>query len=191
MLGLELGVGLHQIHRALARLEATDEQDVYLPVVVLRERLRAGVEVDVDAIWDDPVVTGEVARYEVSRSARHGDARIQLVQVAVADDAAGPVGEREAAEGVKGRDVGAPRRIEDLHREKRDERLVVVDDVEPLALEHVSNEPLEPKRERDSADRAVVRHRDRLALLDKGLGRRIAAPGRRDDPDTVSQTSGL
>src|SRR5205823_6048903 len=32
---LELGVRLHEIHRALARLEAPDEQDVDLPVRVL------------------------------------------------------------------------------------------------------------------------------------------------------------
>src|SRR5438046_75806 len=62
---LQPRVRLGEVERALPRLDPADEQDVRLPVAVLRERLRAREEVDVDAVRDDPVVAREVARDEM------------------------------------------------------------------------------------------------------------------------------
>src|SRR5881396_3562531 len=77
VLWLEHGVRLHEVHRALARLEASDEEDVALSVLVLGEWLRARVELDVDTVRDDPVLAGEVGRDEVARCARHRDACVE------------------------------------------------------------------------------------------------------------------
>src|SRR5438477_6854098 len=115
-LRLEPGVRAEQIHRALARLDAPDEEDVRLAVLVFGERLGVRVEGDVDAVRDDSIVAREIGRDEVPRRARHGDPRVQPPHVALADDAPGPIREREAAEGMEGGDVRAPRRIKDLHR---------------------------------------------------------------------------
>src|SRR5713226_2062978 len=123
--------------------------------------------------------------------ARHGDPRIELVHVAVADRPARPVRERETPERMERRDLRAAGRVEYLHREEWDERLVVVDDVELLALEHARDEPLEAERKSDPPDRAVVRNGDRLTDLDHVLRRRVIAPRRRDDPHVVSQTAQL
>ena len=191
VLWLEHGVRLHEVHRALARLEASDEEDVALSVLVLGEWLRARVELDVDTVRDDPVLAGKVRRDEVARRARHRDACVELVHVAIPDHASGPVRKREPAERVERRHLRASGRVEDLHREERHERLVVVDDVESLALEHSRHEPFEAERECDPPDRAVVRHGDRLADLDHVLRRRIIAPGRGDDADVVTETAEL
>src|SRR5712692_615526 len=129
MLRLELRVGLHQVHRALPRLKPADEQDVDLPVVVFGKRLGARVELHVDAVRDDLVITREVRRDEVACGTRDGDPRIELVQVPVTDRPARPGGKGEPAEGVERRDLRAPRGVEYLHREEWNERLVVMDDV--------------------------------------------------------------
>src|SRR5439155_24899635 len=137
--GLETRVRAREVHGALARLDASDEEDVHLAVAELGERLRVRVEVDVDPVRDDPVLAREVARNEGPRRARTRDALVELGHVVIEDHASEPVRDREAAERVERRDVGALRRIEDLEREERHERLVVVDDVELLALEHARN----------------------------------------------------
>src|SRR5205085_2038624 len=62
-----------------------------------------------------------------------------------------------------------------------------MDDVEPLALEHPRDEPLQSQRERDAADRAVVGDRDRLSDLDDILGGRVVAPRRGDDPHVMTE----
>src|ERR671937_421504 len=111
VLSLELGVCLHEVHRALARLEPPDEEDVDLPVLVLGQRSRVRVERDVDAVRDDPVVAGEVARDEVASRARHGDPCVELAHVALADHPARPVREREPAERVESGDVRAFRGV--------------------------------------------------------------------------------
>src|SRR2546430_10489854 len=118
MLRLELGVGLHQVHRALPGLEPANEQYVDLAVVVFRKRLGARVELHVDAVWDDLVIAGEVRRYEVPRGTRDGDPRIELVHVPVADRPAGPVRKGEYAEGMECRDLGTSGGVEELHREE-------------------------------------------------------------------------
>src|SRR5581483_2434745 len=97
----------------------------------------------------------------------------------------------EATERVERGDVRALRRVEDLEREERHERLVVVDDVELLALEHARHQPLEAQRERDAADAAVERHRHRATDLDHVLRRRVVAPGCRDDAHLVSEAAEL
>src|SRR5438309_1764871 len=104
---LQLRVCAHEVCRALARLQAADEQEVGLPVAVLGERLRAREEVDVDAVGDDAVVAREVGRDEMPRRARHGDAAIELVHVPLRDRPERPVAEREAAERVERRDLRA------------------------------------------------------------------------------------
>ena len=101
------------------------------------------IEIDVDAVRDDPVLAGEVRRHEVTRGARDRDALVELVHVTVERDAPGPVREGEPAERVERRDVRALRGVEDLKAEERHERLVVVDDVELLAVEHPRDQPFE------------------------------------------------
>src|SRR5207249_5172464 len=99
----------------------------------LRERPRIRVELDVDAVGDDLVVAREVRRDEVSRGARDADLGVELVHVAVERDATGPVRDGEPTESVEGRDVGTLRGVEDLERQERNERLVMVDHVELFA----------------------------------------------------------
>src|SRR3989442_1376658 len=91
MLLLELRIGAQEVHRALARLEPADEEDVDLAVAVLGEGACVPVELDVDAVRDDPVIAREVARDEVPRRARDGDACVELVQVMESDRLPEPV----------------------------------------------------------------------------------------------------
>ena len=59
-------VGLEQVEQALARLVATDEQDVRRAVLPARDRDGVGEARDVDAVGDDLVVAREVAVDEVA-----------------------------------------------------------------------------------------------------------------------------
>src|SRR5207248_8333366 len=60
-------VGLEQVDKALAVLQAAHEQQVSRPVLPARKRNRAAVELDVDAVRDDLVVAREIAVDEVAR----------------------------------------------------------------------------------------------------------------------------
>src|SRR5207247_11050703 len=99
------------------------------------------VHLDDRAVRNHPVLAGEVRRNELARGARDRDALIELVHVTVERDAPGPVREGEPAERVERRDVRALRGVEDLKAEERHERLVVMDDVELLAVEHARDQP--------------------------------------------------
>ena len=127
----------------------------------------------------------------MARGTRNGDSRIELVHIAVADRPAGPVGKGEPPERVERRHLRTSSGVEDLHREEGHERLVVMDDVEPLPIEHAGHKPLQTQGEGDPSDRAVVGDGDRLTDLDNVLSRRVVAPRRGDDPNIVPQAAEL
>ena len=70
---------------------------------------------------------------------------------------ADPVRRREAAEGVEGGDVDGVGLVEDGRRQERHERLVEVQDVEPMLGQQVARLLLEAPAERDAAHAAVGR----------------------------------
>src|SRR5574337_866651 len=84
-------------------------------------------------------------------------------------------------------DVHAARLAEEDRREERHERLVEVEQVEALLLEHPPALGHEARRERDRAHRPVGRHAEALAEPDDvALGRGLEAVTGGDDPDVVA-----
>ena len=180
-------VGLEEVEDALARLEPPDEQDVGRPVLPAGHRDRAPEAVDVDAVGDHLVVAREVAVDEVAGRGRHRDPAVQPVGVAAHDAAAELVGGRPAAVGVERGDVDALRLAQDHQRQERHERLVEVEDVEPLPLEHLADLRDVAGRDRHRPDRPVGRHREALAQPDDvALGGALEAVRRGQDPDVVA-----
>ena len=129
-------MGLEQVEQALARLVAADEQDVRRAVLPARERDGVREAADVDAVGDDLVVAREEAIDEVAGRGAHRDPAVQPAGVAPQGPAAELVRRREAGVGVERRDVDARRLAQQEERQERHERLVEVQDVEPLAVEH-------------------------------------------------------
>ena len=123
---------LEQVEHALAGLEPPDEQDVGGPVLPARERHGPAEAVDVDAVGDDLVVAREVAVDEVARGRRHRDPAVEPLRVAAHRPAPELVGGRPAAVGVERADVDALALAQEHERQERHERLVEVEDVEPL-----------------------------------------------------------
>ena len=150
----------------LALLEPADEQDVERPVAQLLVRLGLGESLEVDAVRDDLVLAGEVAADEVARRAGDGDPPVEPLGQPPGESLPDPVRGREAAEGVEGGDVDRPRLVEHGRRQERHERLVEVEDVEVVRLEHLARLVLEPQPERHATDAAVGRRRPAGAEAD-------------------------
>jgi len=70
-------VRLEQVEQALARLVATDEQDVRRAVLPARQRDRSGEARDVDAVGDDLVVAREEAVDEMACRRAHRDPAVE------------------------------------------------------------------------------------------------------------------
>src|SRR5258706_2611094 len=67
--------GTQQIFRTFTLLETTHEEDIPFTIHVLWERCNFGTQViKIDAIWDDTIVSGEVARDELASGGGNGDA---------------------------------------------------------------------------------------------------------------------
>ena len=180
-------VRLEQVEHALARLEPADEQDVARAVLPAGDRHRPPEPIHVDTVGNDLVVAREEPVDEVAGRGRHGDAAVEALRVGAEDPAAELVGGRPAAVRMEGRDVDAPRLAQQHEREERHERLVEVQDVEPLAVERVPDLGDEPGREGDRPHRAVGRHREALAEPDHvAIGRPLEAVRRGEDPDVVA-----
>jgi hypothetical protein len=159
-------VRLQDVEDALAGLEPAHEQHVRRPVLPARQRDRAPEPVEVDAVRDDLVVARKVPIDEVARGGRHRDPAVEPVGVALERPAAELVRRRPPAVGVERADVHALRLAQDHERQERDERLVEVQDVEPLAFQQVPHLRDVAGRERDGPHRPVGRHREPLAQPD-------------------------
>ena len=134
----ELVVGAQQVHQPLAALEATEEEDVRDPVAPARERRRVAELAQVDAVGDDLVLAGEVAADEMACRGADRDAAVELLGEALEHPLAELVRGAEARVGVERGHVDARRVAQELERQERHERLVEVEDVEALALEHLA-----------------------------------------------------
>ena len=180
-------VGLEQVEQALAWLVATHEQHVRGPVLPARDRDRVGVAGDVDAVGDDLVVAREEAVDEVPRRGTHRDPAVEPRGVAPQRPAAEFVRRREAGVGVERGDVHAARLPEEEQRQERHERLVEVQDVEPLALQQVADLAQVARRERERADRPVRTHREAHPEPDDvALRRSLRAVAGGQDADVVA-----
>ena len=180
-------VRLEQVEQALPRLVAADEQDVARAVLPAGDGHGVAEAGDIHAVRDDLVVAREEPVDEVACRGADGDPAVEAVGVAAHRPAAELVGRRPAAEGVERGDVHAVRRAQHDRRQERDERLVEVEEVEPLALQHVADLRQVARRERDRPDRAVGRHAEALAQADDvTLAGALEAVARRDDPDVVA-----
>src|SRR5437588_4570080 len=70
-----LGDGTQQVLRAFAFFEATDKEDILLPVHELQQWWHIRAETfEADAVGYDTVIGGKVARDELARCCRNGDA---------------------------------------------------------------------------------------------------------------------
>ncbi len=127
-------MGLEEVQEALAWLMASHEQHVGRAILPAGDRDGVGVPADVDAIGDDLVVARKEAVDEMARRSAHRDPAVQPLRMAAERAAPELVRRREAGIGVEGRDVDARRLAQQEERQERDERLVEVQHVEPLAL---------------------------------------------------------
>ena len=76
---------------------------------------------------------------------------------------------------------------QDLERQERHERLVEMEDVEALALEHLADELAVAVRHRERADRPVRGHAPAVAEADDvALARALRTVGAADDADVVA-----
>ena len=180
-------VRLEDVEDALAGLEPPDEQHVRRPVLPARQRHGPPEAVEVDAVRDHLVVAREVAVDEVPRGRGHRDPAVEALGVALHRPAAELVRGRPAAIRVERAHVDALRLAQDHERQERHERLVEVEDVEPLVLQQRPHLGHEPGRDGHRPDRPVGRHREPLAEADDvALGGPLEAVGRGEDADGVA-----
>ena len=166
---------------------AADEEQVGRAVLPARQRHGALEPGDVDAVGDDLVVAREVAVDEVPGGGADGDPAVQARGVALHEPPAELVGRREAGVGMERGDVHAARLVQEDQRQEWHERLVEVEDVELLALEHPADLADIARRDGDRPDGAVRRHAEALAEADHvALGRPLEAVAAADDPDVVA-----
>ena len=90
----------------------------------------------VDAVGDDPVLAGEVARRGVARRRRHRDDAVEDREHALEDGLAQPVPEEALGVGVEGRDDRTLGVVHGRPAQAGHERLVDVQNVELLVFEH-------------------------------------------------------
>jgi len=179
-------MGLEQVQQALAGLVPPDEQHVRRAVLPAGDRHRVGEPADVDPVGDDLVVAREEAVDEVARRGAHGDPAVQPARVAAQGTAAELVRRREARVGVEGGDVDALRFAQEEERQERHERLVEMQDVELLAVEHRPDLRQVAGREGERPDRRVDRHGEPDAEPDDVAFRRpLRTVAGGQDPDVV------
>ncbi len=183
-------MGLEQVQQALARLVATHEQDVRGPVLPSGDGDRVGESPDVHAVGDDLVVAGKEAIDEVAGGGADRDTAVQAPRVPPERPAPELVGRREPGIGVERGDVDALRLSQQEQRQERDERLVEVEDVELLAVEHRPDLRQVARREGQRPDGRVDRYREPDAEADDvALGRSLGAVARGQDADVVAAQS--
>jgi hypothetical protein len=123
----------------------------------------------------------------VARRRADRDPAVQPAGEAVEHALAELVGRAPAGVGVEGRDVDRLRLAQQDEREEGHERLVEVEDVEALALEHLAHQVAVARREGQRPDRAVGRHAEAVAEPDDvALALSLRAVGAADDPHVVA-----
>ena len=178
---------LEEVEQALAGFMATDEQDIRRPVLPAPEGDGAGKARRVDAVGDDLVIAREEPVDEVACRRADRDPAMEPGGMAAHDPAAELVRRREAGVGMEGGHVDAARLAQHEQRQERHERLVQVEEVEPFALEEVTDLADVTGRERERPDRTVRRHAEADAdAQDVTLGRPLRAVTGGDDPDVVT-----
>ncbi len=141
----------------------------------------------VDAVGDHLVVAREEPVDEMPGGGAHGDPAVEARGVSAQGPAAELVRRREAGVGMERGDVDARRLAQEEQRQERDERLVEVEDVELLALEHRADLAEVARRERERADRGVDGHREAHPEPDDvALRRPLRAVARGQDADVVA-----
>ena len=150
----------------LARLVPPREDDGVLPA------RRVGLLGDEDAVRDDLPRSSEPPVRRVARALRDGDALVDPVHQEAPRGHAEPH-PAEVARRVVGRDDRLLREREDGDADGRGHRLVEVEHVEPLALEHAPDAEDRPRAEHDVGQRAVRRDDHRAADGDD-VRRRVA-----------------
>ncbi len=152
----------------LAGLVPADERDVVLSV------RRVSVRRNQDAVRDDVVCAGQPARGGVARLLGDRDPMVQPVHQE-APEMHGPAHPAEVARGMEGRDHRTARQRGHHDADRGRHRLVQVENVKTLALEH----PLDPEHgsraQGEVRERAVRRHDHRAADRDH-VRRRVTVP---------------
>ncbi len=180
-------VRLEQLEQALARLMAPDEQEVEQAVLPAGDRYGPFEAGQVDSVRDHLVVARKVAIDEVPGRRADRDSAVQPGRVALHEPAPELVRGREAGIGMEGGDVHAPRLAQEDEREEGHERLVEVEQVEALPIEHLADLADVAGRDGDRSDRAVRGHAEALAQADHvPLGGPLQAVAAADDPDVVA-----
>jgi len=183
----EDAVRLEQVEQALARLEATDEQDVRSAVLPARDRHSPGETRDIHAVGDHLVVAREEAVDEMSRGRADRDPAVEAGRVALHDPTAEFVRGGKSGVGVERRHIHAVRFAQEEERQERDERLVQVKHVKALTGEQVPDLAEVARREGQGPHGAVQRHAetdpDAQDVALRGALRSVACG---DDPDIVT-----
>ena len=184
-----------QVLHTLARIEATDEQDVgEVRIAPLGERRHERMEaVHVDAIRDHMVGTRMIELGGGECRARHRDARIEAFHRAH-DHGLEQVLQRGATAGRVERTHGGP--VRDLRREQRQRRrggAVDVHDVEVEVTDRALEASLERQPDREVHERAVERHEDVPADAQHAVLEALLTPAEeaRDDGDLVAPLAQL
>src|SRR3954452_4116289 len=112
---------------------APDEEHVRRPVLPTCDRDGVREARDIDPVRDDLVVAREVAVDEVACRGTDRDPAMEPPCVSAERTTPELVGRREARVRVECRDVDAGRLAQQEERQKRYERLVEMEEVEPLA----------------------------------------------------------
>ena len=148
-------VRLEQVNEALALLEPADEEDVERSIAKLLDRRCGGEALNVDAVGDDPIVPREISADEMPSRAGDRDSALEFGRQLRGPPLPNPVAGAEATEGVEGGDVHRVGLVENGRRQEWDERLVEVEDVEPMLREQLASLLLEAPAERHAAHAAV------------------------------------
>ena len=181
---------LEEVEQPLARLVPADEEHVRCAVLPARDGDGAGEPADVDAVGDDLVVAREEPVDEMARRGTDRDPAVEPLRMATQRTAAELIGGREAGIRMERGDVDAGRFTQQEQRQERHERLVEMEHVEPLALEHRADLTEVAGRERERADGGVDRHREPDPEPDDvALRRALRSMARRQDADVVAALS--
>ncbi len=186
-LDAQLVVGAQEVHQPLAVVEAPHEEDVGNAVVPAREGRHVPELLQVDAVGDDLVLAGEIARDEMARCRAHGDTAMQATGGCTHEAFAELVGGAEARVGVERGDVHGLGVAQDHQRQEGHEGLMEVDHVEAFAIEHLGDQPGIAMRDGERADRAVGGHAPAVAEADDvALAGALRSVCRADDADIVA-----
>ena len=185
---LQLAVRQQQVLQPLPLVRPTEKQQIYHPVLQVRERLHALlILVDPDPVGNNLILALEVTADVFLGRLRNGDASVQLLEVGLSYPRSAHVIDPRAGVGVKRRDVHCLRLAQHPHAHVARKRLVHVDDVELLLVQHLLDLPAQPHRHRYPPDRTPARQRERFAHGDESLITDLAhVRARRDDAYVVA-----